>query len=120
MTNKYFKISGDLKLEKKHNIEDYFKPAGDLSDNNQEMNDSSKIEDIKNYLLSIVSGKEYDFESELGTLCSGGSMIVSLSQLKEMVEDGTYNIIKAEYLNPNFIAIEFQQFQKSNDKGFSK
>ena len=33
---------------------------------------------------SIVSGKKYDFESELGTVSSEGAVIVSLSELREM------------------------------------
>ena len=90
--------------------ESYFRMP-DLEDMSYQMpKQKETIEDTQNYLLTIVSGEELGFECELGTLCSGGSMIVSLNELKQMVEEGTYNIIQAEYFNPNMIAIKYQQY----------
>lgn len=66
--------------------------------------------------MTIVSGEEYLYECELGTMCSAGSLIVNLHQLIEMANDDSYNIITAEYSNPEMIAISFQQFNKKNNK----
>ena len=66
------------------------------------------IENIKSYLKTIVSGREFEMECELGVLCSGGSCIVSFDELKNMIDEGTYNIISAECLNKDMISIEYQ------------
>ena len=56
-------------------------------------------------MLTVVSGKKYG--NEFGSMSSGGKTIVSLNQLKEMVDTG-YNIINANYINQNMIEIEFE------------
>jgi len=90
----------------------YFEPAGDLESNT--FNNYSKdysVDEVKDYLLTVVSGQRFGSECELGTLSGQGSMIVSFDRLKDMVNNG-YNIVKAECINPNVIAIEFQEYKK--------
>lgn len=120
---RFFKIAGDLNkkdTQYSNNENSYFRVAGSLNnikDNNQNYNIMGKDnDDIKKYLDSIVSGKKYDFESELGTVSSEGAVIVSLSELREMVEDGNYNIIKANYINNEMVDIVYQQFNKDIPK----
>ena len=89
----------------------FFKKAGDLdSDKHKSVMNKAAIEE---YLLTIVSGKKYDYECELGTLCGGGKTIVSFDRVKEMVDLG-YNIISAKCINVNMIEVEYQQFRKNN------
>ena len=120
---RFFKIAGDLNkkdTQYSNNENSYFRVAGSLNnikDNNQNYNIMGKDnDDIKKYLDSIVSGKKYDFESELGTVSSEGAVIVSLSELREMVEDGNYNIIKANYINNEMVDIVYQHFNKDIPK----
>ena len=100
-SNSYFQPAGDLEESKQHNIHSF---------------ENISTEKINNYLMTIVSGEEYPYECELGTMCSAGSLIVNLHQLIEMANDGSYNIITAQCFNPEMIAISFQQFNKKNNK----
>ena len=120
---RFFKIAGDLNkkdTQYSNNENSYFRVAGSLNnikDTNQNYNIMGKDnDDIKKYLDSIVSGKKYDFESELGTVSSEGAVIVSLSELREMVEDGNYNIIKANYINNEMVDIVYRQFNNGIPK----
>lgn len=112
MTNKYFKIAGDL-TEKQENrdMNKYFKPAGDLEETVEIIFKEQQETFIKNYLLEIISGERLEEEENI---IGAGSMIISFSQLQKMVEEGCYNFIKAEYLNPEMIIIEYQKYQKEN------
>ena len=135
--NEYFKIAGDLddnKIEEQEK-NDFFKIAGDLKDNNRikdhngiEMLNSSEFHikvdntvdnivdnnaQIHFYLKNIVSGIKYPDECELGYLCGEGNVIVSFSELGEMIDSGEYNIISANYFNPDMIEIKYQQFSKN-------
>ena len=93
-------------------MERYFKPAGDLDIEYDNKKFNNKI-DIQTYLLNVVSGIEYDVESDVGTICSEGNVIISFSELQEMVDSGEYNIINAIYFNEEMIEIKFQRFNKS-------
>ena len=88
-------------------MDKYFKIAGDLNDNHIESNENY----IKNYLLEIVSGKPTD-----NKVISAGSMIISFNKLEKMVEEDCYNFIKAEYLNPEMIIVEYEKHQKEVKK----
>lgn len=112
MKNDYFKPAGNLTEQQKNiKMNEYFKPAGDLGQTTEiSLKDQQELF-IKNYLLEIVSGKHLE-EEEI--IIGGGSMIVSFSQLKNMVDEGCYNFIKAEYLNPEMIIVEYQKYQKEN------
>lgn len=146
----FFKPAGDLekKIEElKNKTEDenkYFQTAGDLDDEalaekiepqNEKNKDTflklnqkhgknileqEKINSINKYIDSIVTGKFYEYESELGTLIGGGYILVTLAELKQMAEDDSYNIIKAICLNSKVIAVEYQQFEKENSIQFQK
>ena len=97
----------------------YFEFSGDLDSNNKsiEIKDDSISNvnnlDVQTYLYSIVSGIKYDSESELGTVCSEGNVIISLNELQKMVDSGEYNIISAMYFNDEMIEIKYQQFEKN-------
>lgn len=83
------------------------------------MEDSDiSIDEINKYLKTIASGVEYDMECELGTLCGGGSCIISFNELKNMIDEGCYNIISAECFNKDMISIEYQQFNKEYSRKF--
>ena len=114
MKNDYFKPAGDLNEQPKNiKMNEFFKPAGDLDKTVEiSMKEQQEIF-IKNYLLEIISGKSLEEE---GNIIGGGSMIVSFSQLKNMVDADCYNFIKAEYLNPEMIIVEYQEYQKDNYK----
>lgn len=119
----YFKIAGDLdkdlnRIEETNNMHNYFRPATDLDvPNNSDINNALK-EDIENYLLTIVSGKHMNDECELGYIKGAGSLIVTFAELQRMVNDGSYNIIKAEYFNPEMVAIEYQEYSKEKNMRF--
>ena len=101
--NKYFKVAADLLEEKKKLGSAYFRPAGDLDG-------SSKIDDINDYLLTIVSGERYPVVGEFGVLVDGGRTVVRLNDLKKMVDEG-YNIVSANVINGSgdMIEIEYQK-----------
>jgi len=131
----YFKQAGDLETPGK----DYFRPAGDLdsvpSKNGFRMPNESDLESnvltsrtgferagdletlteeaIKDYLITIVSGKKYNYSNQFNNLVSGGRMIVTFDKLKKMVDMG-YNIITAQYLNKDMIDIEFEYYKEEN------
>ena len=112
--NKYFKPAGNLNeneseqryfasardLNQDETTQKYFKPAGDLENN---LNIADEVE-IKSYLESVVSHERLEGAIE------GGMIIVSFSKLQELVNSG-YNIVSAQYLNPNMIAIEYQKYE---------
>ena len=113
-------------------MENYFKPAGELPNNNDSPNKqeqkkngrlkfskdlenkyktNNKINNIKkqnidNYLKQIISKPSYDEEIQ-----EAGSIITTLEKLCQMVEDG-YNITEAEYLAGNLVSITFQKIRK--------
>ena len=115
MNNNYFKPAGDLPVEDKKD-NNYFEPAGDLPSNKGL---EASINEINNYLLSVVSGKRFDYECELGTLCGAGQTIVSFEELKTMVSEGN-NIVKAECINPKMIVVEYQLYKKNNTNSFGR
>ena len=96
-----FEKAGDLETSKQN----YFRPAGDLEVLTEEA--------IKDYLITIVSGKKYNYGNQFNNLASGGRMIVTFAKLKEMVDMG-YNIINAQYLNKDMIEIEFEYYREEN------
>lgn len=111
--NEYFKKAGDLDVESKNiKSNSYFKKADDLIDNTIE---SDMTLDELN-LSDIVSGVEYDFVSDRGVVISAGSVIVSKDELIKMIDDSSYNIIKATYLNDEMIHIDYQQFDNEMTK----
>ena len=145
MENKFFMPAGDLTdddskliysktdtsiltpIRKSGEIEDdFFRPAGDLTDINSKMskkiNNNEKIikkinniDEIKDYLITIVSGKKYDNVCELGVLMESGRIIVTLEELMKMVDEG-YNIVSANVINANIIEIEFQRYVYDEEK----
>ena len=124
--NEYFKVAGDLENHQVKDNNNYFKVAGNLDNdvsNKTNFNDlkSKNImpkEEIEDYLITVVSGKKMGFECELGTLCGEGEMIVSFEQLKEMYENGNYNIVSAQVFNPEMITIVFENYSKTNTMKF--
>lgn len=87
-------------------LKNSLKPAGDLAgDINMNRSALKTKKDIDDYLLTIVSGKTYGSVCELGVLVDQGSIIVSLEELKRMVNEG-YNIISAQCLNANIGLID--------------
>ena len=93
-----FKNPGDLTTEKVLGENSYFKPAGDLID--KPINKNLSYNNIDDYLLQNVSGKKYASVCELGVLMEAGRMIVSLEQLKQMIDEG-YNIVSASIIIRN-------------------
>jgi len=125
----YFKPAGDvvepknmdelfrIPVEKEEikNKNGYFQAAGDLQIGINEPSRDYSIQEIEDYLLTIVSGERIS-ESKFGSLSGEGRMIVSFDRLKDMVNNG-YNIVKAQCINPNMISIEFQEFRKDIPNG---
>ena len=132
MENKYFSNPGDL-TDDVNTERKYFRPAEDLVDtkrktvsedkyfrNPGDLNvgqnvTKNKLDEINDYLLTVVSGKKYDGVCELGVLMGSGRMIVSLEQLMKMVDEG-YNIVSANVLNDNMIEVEFQKYVYDEEK----
>ena len=135
--NEFFKKAGDLdnidNVEEKSRIISTFKkdegvnsksrvrinfPENESKDEdiNTKTSLKTKMEDLERditlYLDSVVSGVKYDMECEMGTLCGEGNVIVSLNKLREMVDDGNYNIVSATYFNPDMIEVKYQEFSK--------
>ena len=122
--DKYFKPAGDLDDEKMYVEDSFFRPAGDLSNNASKKTNNNEeivsklnndIDKIRDYLLTIVSGKRYDNVCELGVLMGAGRMIVTLEELIKMVDEG-YNIVSANVINANMIEIEFQRYVYDEEK----
>lgn len=122
--NEFFKPAGDLDDVKVNDSNDtfndsmgeFFRPAGDLSDiktDNYEFDSSNiSVDNINNYLTSIVSGEKFEFQCELGKLCGEGSMIVSFEKLVSMVDSGNFNIVSANCISPDMIDIKYQEYSK--------
>ena len=132
--NSYFKPAGDLSVDEDKKSRDmstyfkpmdnlvdtndrgkinYFKPAGDLNVDN---NDKTKLDEINDYLITVVSGKKYPPVCELGVLMGAGIMVVNLEQLKELVESG-HNIVSAKVINADreMIEVEIQRYEYDKD-----
>ena len=92
----------------------FFVP-GDLPVDNRKDIDvkNCTMDDIQNYLVSVVSEREYESICELGVLVGAGEMIVSFDKLKQMVDEG-YNIVRAKAFNKDMIMVKFQKY--SDDK----
>ena len=127
----YFKKAEDLEKEYNESLKneseekiynEFFKKADDLETNVlvDEIIEDNKYSysDVNVFLSNVISGIKYDYESEMGTICSEGSTIVSLKQLIDMVDSGEYNIISANYFNDEMIDVRYQQFDKSNIRKF--
>ena len=95
------KINDSLKKED-DNL--FFSKAINLDDSISMSKNITKKE-INNYLSMVVSGKRYGFQK--GLPYSGGIMLVSFEELKEMVDRGD-NIIKAQCLDDNGILIDIE------------
>ena len=116
-------VKNNLYVKSFRNTSDYgdsfFKSGGNLPSygriSNNAENGGLTEKDINDYLLTVVSGKKYSYECELGTLCAGGCKIVNFTELKQMVEDG-YNIVRANVIRVNMIEVEFQQFRKIDNR----
>jgi len=81
----------------------YFSKPGDLDVSMVVTNEKKSTRDeIESYLSLVVSGERYGFQK--GLPYSGGVMLVSFEDLKEMVDRGD-NIIKAECLDENGVLI---------------
>lgn len=93
---------------------EYFKPAGDLNDTIKPIHNKDEETYIKDYLLEIVSGENLNSELEDIIIIGGGSMIVSFNDLQKMVDEGCYNFIKAEYLNPEMVIVEYEKYRQNN------
>ena len=132
----FFRKSGDIELEplkERNGLSEVsgFRPAGDLiydndvspidminidkqnvlldMDTKKENMNTNNSNFLDDYLLTIVSGKKYDAVCELGVLMGSGRIIVSLEELRQMVDEG-YNIVSANVIGPNMIEIEFQKY----------
>lgn len=128
--DEFFKPAGELDDIKVNSFNDncnegmneFFKPAGDLTNekvDEYEFNISNvSIDNINNYLSSIVSGERFEFQCELGMLCGEGSMIVSFEKLINMVDSGNFNIISAQCISPDMIDIRYQEYSNEHRKQF--
>ena len=132
----FFRKPGDIELEPlkgRNGLSEVsgFRPAGDLiydndvspidminidkqnvlleMDTKKENMNTNNSNFLDDYLLTIVSGKKYDAVCELGVLMESGRIIVSLEELRQMVDEG-YNIVSANVIGPNMIEIEFQKY----------
>lgn len=112
----FFRKPGDV--DSNRGMSSFFRNPGDIESASEVVNLNTK-KDIEEYLISIVSGKKYANESELGTLIGGGNTIVDLNRLQEMVDLG-YNIVSAKYINNNMIMVEFQEFKKNDSRGMGR
>lgn len=103
-------LQGNMKKENNN----FYNP-GDLSVDDKKNIDvkNCTLDDIQDYLVSVVSGHEYEQVCDLGVLTSEGEMIVSFAKLKQMVNEG-YNIVRAEAFNVDMIMVKFQKY--TNDK----
>ena len=112
--SRHFYTPGDLDGEK------HFYAPGDLEDKSvveKNINpDSLSVDEIKEYLLTIVSGKRYDSVCELGVLMGSGRIIVDFKRLQEMVAEG-HNIVSAQCLSPDgkLIEVEFQKYEYNEE-----
>jgi len=102
----YFRPAGNL------NDENFFKPAGNLdseivNSTSVKSNAGVTIDEINDYLESIVSGKKYP------DAIGAGNIIVTFSRLRDMVDMG-FNIVSAKCINPELIEIEFQELRREN------
>ena len=128
MDNNFFKPAGDLGVSNDNNP---LRPAGDLgvlngnnplrpagnlgvsNGNNSFMferqNNVLKTPDeIREWLKTVVSGKK--MSSENRPAIGGGRVMVTLDELKKMVDNGD-NIIKAEYIEGVCcVNVEFESF----------
>jgi len=121
--DRFFKMAGDLDVDNLYEDVVSNKSRLIVSPNmniqNKEYSETPKVLDsvdnldIETYLSNIVSGVKYDYESELGTVCSEGNVIISLNELQKMVDSGEYNIISANYFNNEMIEIKYQQIEKN-------
>ena len=109
-------------------MESYLRPAGDLVETPESYlrptgvvngKEENIVDEINDYLTTVVSGEKFGYECPLGTLVAGGQSVVSFYGLKKMGDEG-YNIVKAECLNPNMIAVEYQLYKKDNSKTFGR
>ena len=116
--NKYFKIAGDLPQnneeiikhsEKEGKLKYSYNIKKKLEESQQEIK-TNKInkspEEIQAYLNNICSGVR-----EEENIKEAGTIITTLEKLYDMVEKG-YNIVTAEYLANNLVSIEFQKINK--------
>ena len=138
MENKYFRLPDDSDLLRDdvntEKVEDFRLPDdSDLlrDDVNTEKVESFRLPDdsdllrsdnksctvfedgkISDYLLTVVSGKKYEPVCELGVLMGSGIMIVTLDQLRIMVDSGC-NIVSANVINAEsgLVEIEYQEYK---------
>ena len=112
-------------FKKPEEIVDYFKPASDLNkeiiikniSEENKLKMINNIDEINDYLLTVVSGKKHPYVCELGVLMDGGRTIVSLKELQQMVDEG-YNIVSARVINAvsGMIEVEFQKYVYDEEK----
>ena len=112
MDNNFFKLAGDLGGSMGDNP---LRPAGDLgvSSNNSFKFEEKKErlntpKEIREWLKTLVSGRKMSGEG--CPAFGGGKMMVTLDELKRMVDNGD-NIISAEYIEGiNCVNVEFESF----------
>lgn len=112
MENNFFKPAGDLSNE--NNMGTYFQAAGNLKETKTNFILETQETYIQNFILKIVSGESLK-ESDYTNIIGAGSMIISFDELQRMVEEGCYNFIKVEYLNPEMIIVEYEKYEKVNN-----
>ena len=125
-SSSYFMPAGDLDSDLEElaqadekNSSSYFMPAGDLDINNNSnsnSNSNSKLDEINDYLITVVSGEKYPAVCELGVLMGSARMVINLEQLKELVDSG-HNIVSARVINADreMIEVEVQKYKYDKD-----
>lgn len=110
-----------------NNMSDHFKPATDfevpIENKKEEIKIDSKNlskENVEKFLASIVSGKQYPFNSEAGIVVSGGDLFVKLEKLIDMVNSGNFNIVSAKYITSELIQVKYQEFVNGFDDSQKK
>ena len=91
-------------------FDQYVMHADDFSNKEQKLKEKQLLEEVREYVLSVVSGTMLPIDSE------HGYMYVSYEKLIELVEEG-YNIVSVlnmEDLSPYRIHIEYQKYKKIN------
>jgi len=104
----YFSRAGDLEPSKKNSNSFVFE--------SDTMGSAKSSDEINKWLKTIVSGKKMYTPGFDKVPYSSGIILVSLEELKQMVDNGD-NIISAEYFeNANLVSVEFESFNLNNSR----
>lgn len=106
----------EIKMSKNLNGDSFFKPAGNIENNNFSYENEETDEE---FLSRVASGVSYRYQDGYQML-SAGKTITTMAKVKQMVEAG-YNIINATILSEIdgnvLVEVEFEQLKsRKNNK----